>query len=323
MIKSEELEKQLEKSFLDELDPQNELLKFLSSLENENKIDMLDSFSNKTKKFIPTNEWQEVNSDEPLPSGLYYRININNGKKEAKLIDPNEESTGSFVLDVAQMKKIEDQSKFIDPLYESKINEVRANSKKLRSLDEIKKELKEADIKFRTITSSYYRGAHGIIVVYDVTDLESFNNVKQWLQEIERYACESVNKLLVGNKSDMAIKKIVDFTTAKEFADNIGIPFLETSAKDSTNVEQAFLTMAAEIKNRMGPTSGGSSGPGAHTINPSSTPIKPESSAICNGVLPKKSPTKIKTVNTVISVLWKSPNLIRKPTDKPTIMKTP
>lgn len=108
--------------------------------------------------------------------------------------------------------------------------------------------------RFRTITSSYYRGAHGIIVVYDVTDMESFNNVKQWLQEIERYACENVNKLLVGNKSDLTTKKVVDYTTAKDFADSLGIPFLETSAKNATNVEQAFLTMAAEIKNRMGPS---------------------------------------------------------------------
>jgi len=107
--------------------------------------------------------------------------------------------------------------------------------------------------RFRTITSSYYRGAHGIIVVYDVTDQESFNNVKQWLQEIERYASESVNKLLVGNKCDLTTKKVVDYTTAKEYADTLKIPFLETSAKTANNVEQAFMTMAAEIKNRMGP----------------------------------------------------------------------
>jgi len=105
--------------------------------------------------------------------------------------------------------------------------------------------------RFRTITSSYYRGAHGIIVVYDVTEMESFNNVKQWLHEIDRYASEGVNKLLVGNKSDLVTKKQVETQTAKDLADSLSIPFLETSAKSATNVEQAFMTMASEIKNRM------------------------------------------------------------------------
>ncbi|KAH1007195.1 hypothetical protein HUJ04_004462 [Dendroctonus ponderosae] len=107
--------------------------------------------------------------------------------------------------------------------------------------------------RFRTITSSYYRGAHGIIVVYDCTDQDSFNNVKQWLEEIERYACDNVNKLLVGNKSDLTTKKVVDYQTAKEYASQLHIPFLETSAKSATNVEQAFMTMAAHIKLRVGP----------------------------------------------------------------------
>ena len=105
--------------------------------------------------------------------------------------------------------------------------------------------------RFRTITSSYYRGAHGIIVVYDVTDAESFNNVKQWLHEIDRYASENVNKLLVGNKSDLTSKRAVTFDQGKELADSLGIEFLETSAKVATNVEKAFMTMAAQIKSRM------------------------------------------------------------------------
>ncbi|BGP20815.1 hypothetical protein JCM10213_008150 [Rhodosporidiobolus nylandii] len=116
--------------------------------------------------------------------------------------------------------------------------------------------------RFRTITSSYYRGAHGIIVVYDVTDSDTFSNVKQWLQEIDRYACEGVNKLLVGNKSDLTSKKVVEYGVAKEFADQIGVSFLETSAKNATNVEQAFLTMAKQIKDRTAASAPSTTGPG-------------------------------------------------------------
>jgi len=133
--------------------------------------------------------------------------------------------------------------------------------------------------RFRTITSSYYRGAHGIIVVYDVTDQESFNNVKQWLQEIDRYASENVNKLLVGNKCDLTNKKVVDYTSAKEYADQLGIPFLETSAKNATNVEQAFMTMAAEIKNRVGPAAANQTGSDRLQIN--SKPVEAKAGGGC------------------------------------------
>jgi len=131
--------------------------------------------------------------------------------------------------------------------------------------------------RFRTITSSYYRGAHGIIVVYDVTDQTSFNNVKNWLNEIERYANENVNKLLVGNKSDMISKKVVDSGTAKEFADSLSIPFLETSARDSTNVEKTFITMAQEIKNRLGPAAAAFSQKPSVRVGGATKPIKPSS----------------------------------------------
>jgi len=104
--------------------------------------------------------------------------------------------------------------------------------------------------RFRTITAAYYRGAHGIIVVYDVTDSESFENVKMWLKEIDRYAAEDVDKLLIGNKSDLVSKKVVEYSIAKELADSLSIPFLETSARNTINVDQMFLTMARQIQDR-------------------------------------------------------------------------
>mmetsp|Transcript_8170 Transcript_8170/g.12537 ORF Transcript_8170/g.12537 Transcript_8170/m.12537 type:complete len:206 (-) Transcript_8170:396-1013(-) len=106
--------------------------------------------------------------------------------------------------------------------------------------------------RFRTITSAYYRGADGIIMVYDVTSTESFDHVNDWLKEVNRYAAEGTSKLLVGNKSDRTSDKVVTTDQAKEFADELGIPFLETSAKSAKNVEEAFLTMAgALIKQRV------------------------------------------------------------------------
>jgi len=133
--------------------------------------------------------------------------------------------------------------------------------------------------RFRTITSSYYRGAHGIIVVYDVTEVESYNNVKQWLHEIDRYASEGVNRLLVGNKADLTTKRQVEASTAKEFADSLSVPFLETSAKSATNVEQAFITMASEIKNRM--ASAPTNKPGNTTSLPVGRSAQPVKSQGC------------------------------------------
>jgi len=107
--------------------------------------------------------------------------------------------------------------------------------------------------RFRTITSAYYRGADGIIMVYDVTSMESFDHVEEWLNEVERHASDSTSKLLVGNKADLVDEKQVSEEVAQRFADKLGISFLETSAKTSTNVDAAFHTMASElIKNRTG-----------------------------------------------------------------------
>ncbi|EEC49651.1 predicted protein [Phaeodactylum tricornutum CCAP 1055/1] len=101
--------------------------------------------------------------------------------------------------------------------------------------------------RFRTITSAYYRGADGIIMVFDVTSTDSFDHVNDWLKEVNRYAAEGTVKLLVGNKSDRTADRVVTEEQAREFADELGIPFIETSAKSAKNVEEAFLTMAGEL----------------------------------------------------------------------------
>ena len=86
--------------------------------------------------------------------------------------------------------------------------------------------------RFRTITSSYYRGAHGIIVVYSVADRTSFDNVSKWLNDIEKFASPGVTKLLVGNKCDLVSTRVVSQAEGRALADSLGMPFIETSAKD-------------------------------------------------------------------------------------------
>ena len=105
--------------------------------------------------------------------------------------------------------------------------------------------------RFKTITSSYYKGAHGIILTYDITDKQSFKDIENWLTEVEKFANENVIKLLVGNKCDLESQRQVTFDEGKEYADSLGIQFLETSAKNNSNVEKAFFTLANEIKGRV------------------------------------------------------------------------
>jgi len=106
--------------------------------------------------------------------------------------------------------------------------------------------------RFRTITTAYYRGAMGILLVYDVSDEKSFNNIRNWMRNIEQHATESVNKMLLGNKCDVpAEQRVVDKARGQALADEFAMKFLETSAKSSINVEEAFMTMAKEIKKRL------------------------------------------------------------------------
>ncbi|CAG8464912.1 5138_t:CDS:2 [Funneliformis caledonium] len=101
--------------------------------------------------------------------------------------------------------------------------------------------------RFRTITTAYYRGAMGILLVYDVTDERSFKNIRNWFSNIEQHASEGVNKILIGNKCDWVEKKAITKEQGQALADEFGIKFLETSAKANINVEEAFFTLARLI----------------------------------------------------------------------------
>uniref|UniRef100_A0A663DU00 RAB25, member RAS onco family n=1 Tax=Aquila chrysaetos chrysaetos TaxID=223781 RepID=A0A663DU00_AQUCH len=101
--------------------------------------------------------------------------------------------------------------------------------------------------RYRAITSAYYRGAVGALVIFDITKHQTYNVVDRWLKELYDHAEASIVVMLVGNKTDLAQAREVPMEEAKMFADNNGLLFVETSALDSTNVEQAFETILKEI----------------------------------------------------------------------------
>uniref|UniRef100_A0A669CI47 RAB30, member RAS oncogene family n=2 Tax=Oreochromis TaxID=8139 RepID=A0A669CI47_ORENI len=101
--------------------------------------------------------------------------------------------------------------------------------------------------RFRSITQSYYRSANALILTYDITCEDSFRCLPEWLREIEQYANNQVVTILVGNKIDLAEKREVLRQRAEDFAEAQSMLYLETSAKESDNVEKLFLDLACEL----------------------------------------------------------------------------
>ena len=101
--------------------------------------------------------------------------------------------------------------------------------------------------RFKNIIASYYRGAHGILLLYDVTDKDSFKNLSNWLIEIEKNASKNVLRVLIGNKCDLEEKRVISINQGKEFADTYGLKYIETSAKKNLNVTEAFETLGREL----------------------------------------------------------------------------
>uniref|UniRef100_A0A673ZVL4 Ras-related protein Rab-25 n=3 Tax=Salmoninae TaxID=504568 RepID=A0A673ZVL4_SALTR len=105
--------------------------------------------------------------------------------------------------------------------------------------------------RYRAITSAYYRGAVGALLVYDITKHLTYESVERWLKELYDHADPHILVMLVGNKSDLETLRTVPTVEAKEFAEKKGILFMETSALDSTNVEAAFQEVLTAIHKKV------------------------------------------------------------------------
>ncbi|XP_014210168.1 ras-related protein Rab-8A isoform X1 [Copidosoma floridanum] len=133
--------------------------------------------------------------------------------------------------------------------------------------------------RFRTITTAYYRGAMGIMLVYDVTNEKSFENIKNWIRNIEENASADVEKMLLGNKCELNNKRLVSKEQGEALAIEYGIKFMETSAKASINVEEAFFDLARDIKAKMEKRLEASNPPksGGHQLKAMEPQRKPQS----------------------------------------------
>ncbi|KAH8406793.1 hypothetical protein KR222_003434 [Zaprionus bogoriensis] len=104
--------------------------------------------------------------------------------------------------------------------------------------------------RFRTITQSYYRANNGVIIVYDITKRATFANLQKWIEEVRRYTASNVLIILIGNKCDLEQEREVEFEEARQMCQYIPeiLFVMETSAKENTNVEDAFRCLATELK---------------------------------------------------------------------------
>ncbi|KAF6198401.1 hypothetical protein GE061_008149 [Apolygus lucorum] len=105
--------------------------------------------------------------------------------------------------------------------------------------------------RYRTITTAYYRGAMGFILMYDITNEESFNSVQDWVTQIKTYSWDNAQVILVGNKCDMEDERVISFERGKQLAEQLGVEFFETSAKENIHVKAVFERLVDIICDKM------------------------------------------------------------------------
>ena len=116
--------------------------------------------------------------------------------------------------------------------------------------------------RFKTITSAYYRGAHGILIVYDVSDKKSFSHIKDWLEDINKFTDNNPIKLIIGNKCDLVNEKQVTEEDKKMLKKQTGIDIIETSAKNSFKITEAMEMITKKLIEKNGQGNSGTTNPG-------------------------------------------------------------
>ncbi|KAJ5070757.1 small rab-related gtpase [Anaeramoeba ignava] len=104
--------------------------------------------------------------------------------------------------------------------------------------------------RFRQITATYYKWMQGIIILYDATNQDSFDHLKYWFESIQKNANDDISLMIIGTKSDLVSEKAVDTEVAKNFADQLGISFFETSAKKNENIQESIQTFLKQLKKK-------------------------------------------------------------------------
>ena len=105
--------------------------------------------------------------------------------------------------------------------------------------------------RFKSILSSYYKGANGILLLYDITNVNSFKSLSNWLIDIEKNSSKNVKKILIGNKCDLNELRKIPINKGKEFADTYNMKFIETSAKNNVNINECFNILGKELINNL------------------------------------------------------------------------
>ena len=105
--------------------------------------------------------------------------------------------------------------------------------------------------RFKSILSSYYKGANGILLLYDITNVNSFKSLSNWLIDIEKNSSKNVKKILIGNKCDLNELRKIPINKGKEFADTYDMEFIETSAKNNVNINECFNILGKELINNI------------------------------------------------------------------------